>query len=240
MTRSRTAGEPHVAEGSRATPLAEQGASNPPHALQPDTAEQSNFGERLRRLRDLAGLTQEEAARRIGVNRSAFAQWERGYTEPSLDRISELSELFRTSPAYLAFGLQYTTPKDRIGYVSIDYYRDNGGSNPDRPPLIIPNDFVHRFVNEEAEYATLAVESVVSNRFVRDGDHVLIDLTQAQVHRPGMYAWLLPNTTCVGYLVCVPGEGLFGIVCVNGVEHTVQMGRLSILGKIVATLAVLQ
>lgn len=38
---------------------------------------------RIRRLRDSLGMTQEQLAKRLGVNRSAVAQWEIGRTKPS-------------------------------------------------------------------------------------------------------------------------------------------------------------
>lgn len=47
---------------------------------------------RIRRARSLAGLTQTEVARRVGVQRSAVTQWERkGGTTPSVCHLAQIA-----------------------------------------------------------------------------------------------------------------------------------------------------
>lgn len=63
-----------------------------------------NFGERVRRLRKLRGLTQAEVARTFGVTRAAVLQWERGMTQPTADKIEILAKVLATSVNYLLTG----------------------------------------------------------------------------------------------------------------------------------------
>src|SRR4051794_37143115 len=60
------------------------------------------FGERLKRLRDEAGLTQGRAASHVGVSRPTFAQWEGGRHLPTEDRVRILDDLLRAGGALIA------------------------------------------------------------------------------------------------------------------------------------------
>lgn len=53
----------------------------------------ATIGERLRDLRDFAGLSQSQLAQMLGVSRNAISQWEAGTTHPSARRLSLLSRV---------------------------------------------------------------------------------------------------------------------------------------------------
>ena len=55
----------------------------------------------LGRLRETAGLTQEDAGRRVGVTRQTIAAWERGERSPSVEQLARLARAFRVSLADL-------------------------------------------------------------------------------------------------------------------------------------------
>lgn len=44
-------------------------------------------------IRESAGLTQEELARAVGVDRVTVANWESGKTEPKLSKARKIAEL---------------------------------------------------------------------------------------------------------------------------------------------------
>lgn len=50
-----------------------------------------SLGNRIRKARENAGVTQEELAERIGVSRSAVARWELGEIEPKLKNLVALA-----------------------------------------------------------------------------------------------------------------------------------------------------
>ena len=62
----------------------------------------STMGERIRDCRQKAGLTMEELAEKVGVQKSAVNKWEKGNVE-NLKRsiIQKLAELFNVNPAWL-------------------------------------------------------------------------------------------------------------------------------------------
>ena len=49
----------------------------------------------LRAARVNAGLTQQEAGKRIGVDRGTIIRWERGDTRPKADRLEALCALYQ-------------------------------------------------------------------------------------------------------------------------------------------------
>lgn len=57
------------------------------------------FPEELRRARRDAGLTSDEAARRIGISMPNYSAWENGRRTPSTERQRKALELLKATPA---------------------------------------------------------------------------------------------------------------------------------------------
>lgn len=62
------------------------------------------FGKRVQELRKLNGLTQEELAVKIGVEKLHISRMERGVTACSIDLLLDLSSTLRVSTDYLLTG----------------------------------------------------------------------------------------------------------------------------------------
>ena len=61
-----------------------------------------SIGERIKRCRDVRGLSQAELAKQLGMkNGSTVANWERGYSSPSVERIAEICSVMHVSADYL-------------------------------------------------------------------------------------------------------------------------------------------
>ncbi|MGN1340700.1 MAG: helix-turn-helix domain-containing protein [Oscillospiraceae bacterium] len=61
----------------------------------------STFSSRLKELRQLKHLRQEQVARLIGVNKSAISAYENNLRQPSFDILVRLANLYRVSTDYL-------------------------------------------------------------------------------------------------------------------------------------------
>lgn len=57
--------------------------------------------ERLRALREKMGISQAELARRMGIVRPTYSNYEAGNREPDVDTIKRLSDFFDVSIDYL-------------------------------------------------------------------------------------------------------------------------------------------
>lgn len=69
------------------------------------------FPDRLRELREAAGLTQRQLADQIGVKREAVARWEKGGNEPGWTYILALADALKVD--CLAFTSKPTTTAQR-------------------------------------------------------------------------------------------------------------------------------
>lgn len=84
---------------------------DPPDPSDPATAADAGVGARLRRMRQIFGLTQRELARRAGVTNGAISLIEQGRVSPS---ISSLKKILDGIPMSLAefFTLDLAAPED--------------------------------------------------------------------------------------------------------------------------------
>jgi len=59
------------------------------------------FGERLKELRILKGLSQDELGKRLGVSKQAISNWEIENVTPALDMFQSVANFFHVTPNYL-------------------------------------------------------------------------------------------------------------------------------------------
>lgn len=67
-----------------------------------------SLADRIKTLRESAGLTQAEVARQLGVSRSGVNAWEMGLSVPSTQYVVELARIFNVSTDYL-LGMEDTS-----------------------------------------------------------------------------------------------------------------------------------
>lgn len=71
--------------------------------------------ERLRKLRDELGVTQQTVADALKVSRPAYTKWENGEREPDNDTLLKLSDYFNVSVDYLLEKTDDPTPPSKKG-----------------------------------------------------------------------------------------------------------------------------
>jgi len=62
-------------------------------------------GARLRQMRKARGLTQQQVAHKLKVEKSSVSRWEAGTAYPR-DYMRQLCELYDTDPGYITFGTE--------------------------------------------------------------------------------------------------------------------------------------
>lgn len=63
-----------------------------------------DLASRLQELRKEAGYSQEQLAELLGVSRQAVSKWESGQTNPDINNVGRLSEIYNKSTDYIIFG----------------------------------------------------------------------------------------------------------------------------------------
>lgn len=61
----------------------------------------TSFTNRLVQLRKKRGLTQQQIADEIGVNRGSYSNWEKGKREPNFETLLKLASILNTTTSYL-------------------------------------------------------------------------------------------------------------------------------------------
>lgn len=66
------------------------------------------FEDRLKKLRELSNLTQNELASKLGVTKQSVSNWENGNILPSIEMLVKIAKLFSVSTDYL-LGMKTTS-----------------------------------------------------------------------------------------------------------------------------------
>jgi transcriptional regulator with XRE-family HTH domain len=74
---------------------------------------QQRFAANLRRIRNKAGVSQEELARRCDLHRTEISLLERAGREPRLGTIAKLAGSLGTTPAVLCEGISWSVERSR-------------------------------------------------------------------------------------------------------------------------------
>ena len=75
----------------------------------------SKLAENIRNYRKELGFTQEELAERLGITLGTISKWERGSSEPDIDYIMDLAEIFRVSvDVLIGFSMRGNDPDIEI------------------------------------------------------------------------------------------------------------------------------
>lgn len=85
----------------------------------------NKFGDRLRVLRKMKDLKQEDVGELIGVSGSAVGSYERNTREPSLEMVGKLAESFNVTADYL-IGItdEPTTPQKEKAVMDLRQFLD--------------------------------------------------------------------------------------------------------------------
>ena len=75
--------------------------------------DQEAFGKRLKELRNIKGITQEELAEKLNISREHLGRIERGKYGCSIDLLIELSYTLNASTDYLLLGCRPEREQDR-------------------------------------------------------------------------------------------------------------------------------
>lgn len=70
---------------------------------------EGSFGGRLKKIRKSHNMSQEDLGKLLGIGRTAIANWEAGFTEPSAENIKKIASIFKVTTDYL---LGYTANFD--------------------------------------------------------------------------------------------------------------------------------
>jgi len=71
----------------------------------------------IKKLRKEKGMTQDELAEKLCVTRQAVSNWEMGKTQPDVDTLTKLAEVFDVSVEQIIYGKE---TKEKVVHISRD------------------------------------------------------------------------------------------------------------------------
>ena len=84
------------------------------------------IGEKITKLRNFMGISQEEFADELGVSRQAVSKWEMNQSLPQIDKVIQMCDIFKVSTdELLKDKISINVNKEKKGnkYYGTEYYR---------------------------------------------------------------------------------------------------------------------
>lgn len=72
----------------------------------------SVIGKNMKKIRSEKGMTQEQLAENLHVTRQAVSNWEQGKTQPDVETLSAMAEVFEVPMENLIYGSESHTHRD--------------------------------------------------------------------------------------------------------------------------------
>ena len=128
--------------------------------------------EQLRILRKRDGLTQAEVAARLGVDRSTYAKYENGQSEPNFEMLQKLADLFRSSADFLIGGTDHPSSKSGTW---VPVLGDVAAGIPiEAVENVVDYEEIDTAMASTGEYYGLRIKGSSMEPRIREGDVVIV------------------------------------------------------------------
>ena len=84
----------------------------------------TSVGENIKKTRNKIGITQEQLAEKINVTRQAVSNWENGKTEPDIETLTKIAQIFDISIDELVDGIPRGIAELRGKKIYVDGFVD--------------------------------------------------------------------------------------------------------------------
>lgn len=161
-----------------------------------------NIGDRIRQLRDSAGLTQEDVGNRIGVTKATVNRYETGEIDIKRTIAIKLAEALNTTPQYIMGWEDVDTSKSKSPAITDDCvvfpvigdiaagYEMIAFEDWDGETVAIPGTYLKG--RKKEEFFVLTVKGDSMYPLYHDGDRVLV-LKQSTLNHSGQIGAVIYN-----------------------------------------------
>ena len=186
------------------------------------------FGERIKKARKSAGLSQEELAKKLKIGKRTLIDYEKDESEPKPSTLLKIAEICNTDAGWLLTGkdpkktlnVELVAPKNPENKIEIPYYPETyaaagaGAYNYEEAPKIIS--FTKKFLEELLEltnFTGLHIISAIGDSMsptIESGDKLFIlpfEIENHQVREGGIYIISCSNGVLVKRIYLNPFEG---------------------------------
>jgi phage repressor protein C with HTH and peptisase S24 domain len=200
----------------------------------------AGLGKRFKTARKAAGLSLQKIGDQLGVTREAINQWELGGT-PSLDNLAAAAQILHVSLDWLVYG---RTP-DSGDFASVDVLELRVSAGPGtfaahesaKYQVMFRKDWLHSVTSAPLEKLfVLEADGTSMAPTINHGDHLLIDVTQTDARREGIYVIRWGEVLNVKRLTIDPSRRQVHVTSDNPshpASKPVKPDEIAVLGRVI-------
>ncbi len=149
------------------------------------------IGTRIRHLRILYNLTQQELGSRIGVGPTTIANYEKGYSSPNLTRLTKLANALGTEYQYFIDDKYKCRSKEKLAQKGthlnlIPYYKDKNTNGILLGDLQLADCFITLpsdiSINTQSLICTNVTDNSMANAGIKKSSYVIADCNKGPIN----------------------------------------------------------
>lgn len=163
------------------------------------------LGKKIKQLRKLSGMTQEQLAEKLNVSRQALSKWENGTSTPDIESVVKISTLFQISLDELLYKEESKVKEQKIQITLEDLARINLHNR--RMNLLLTSGILFLTVSIMIAAFVAALESTTSSmgyilyRYIATGQYAAAPINYFRLRLPALFAGAAGTILCICYFV---------------------------------------
>ncbi len=163
------------------------------------------LGKKIKQLRKLSGMTQEQLAEKLNVSRQALSKWENGTSMPDIESVVRISTLFQISLDELLYKEEAKMKEQKIQITLEDLTRINLHNR--RMNLLLTSGILFLAVSIMIAAFVAALESTTSSmgyilyRYIATGQYAAAPINYFRLRLPALLAGAAGTILCICYFV---------------------------------------
>lgn len=163
------------------------------------------IGEKIRQIRKLSGLTQEQLAEKMSISRQTISKWESNITTPDLESIVRFSKLFQVSLDDLLLTEGETLAKGDEKITIKDLIRINNYNR--KMTLLLISGLIFLMISILAVIVVLSIYSTTSSiqymlyRYIAVGEYAYAPVEYKNFFVPAIVSGVIGVVLCCIYII---------------------------------------
>ncbi len=202
----------------------------------------SGLGKRFKTVRKEHGLSLQKLGDQLKLTREAVNQWELGGM-PSVDNLAAAANILRVSLDWLVFGRERAPENEEFSAVDVLDLRASAGAGAiavhehSKYQVMFRRDWLRAVTNAPLEKLfVLEADGTSMAPTINHGDHLLVDLTQVEPRREGIYVIRWGEVLNVKRLTIDPSRRQVHVTSDNPAHPAikpVKPDEIAVLGRVI-------
>lgn len=163
------------------------------------------LGKKIKQLRKLSGMTQEQLAEKLNVSRQALSKWENGTSMPDIESVMRISTLFQISLDELLYKEEAKMKEQKTQITLEDLVRLNLHNR--KMNLLLTSGMLFLAVSIMIVAFVTALESTTSSmgytlyRYIATEQYAAVPINYFILRLPALFAGAVGAILCICYFI---------------------------------------